>query len=303
MLRLLQVPQPSHHPYYGLQAVYLQTGRLVDVNRITGELALAFTRLNGRAWVRALAHSFVYLGMWNQAEYWYDYLEQHFADLYQVRFARLSLLRRQGRFKEMKEISDRILDSRQLSPSDLPTMFTLNHGTAQAMAGEYAEAIGILAQTLSLDSSGEGGLGDTGAYDSFQTYAWALMMTGDTGDAKEIIAAMEDLFQDKKSQGLLHSSEMRFYFAQNALLAGDMEATLDRLQLAVDAGWRDYYLLLHDPRWESMRDNPRFMDMMDAVRDDIEAQRADMEVFEAEDDFLARIDAAISEYENRQEDP
>jgi len=189
-----------------------------------------------------------------------------------------------------------------MSPSDLPTVFAMKHGTAHAMAGEYAGAIMILEQTLSLESDGEGGLGDSDAYDPFQTFAWAKMMTGDTVDAEEIIARMEEVFLDKKSNGLLHTSEMRFYFAQNALLADDMETTLDRLQLAVDAGWRDYYLLLHDPRWESMRDNPRFMDMMDAVRGDVEAQRADVELLDEKDDFLARIDAAIAEFEARSGD-
>ena len=302
LLRLVQVPRPSYHGYYGLQTVYLQTGRLVDVNKIVREMALVYARESGRAWVRALASSFVYLGMWKQAEFWYDYLEQHYKDIYQVRFARLFLLRRQGRFEEMKEISDRILDSRQLSPSDLPTRFALTHGTAQVMVGEYAEAIGILGQTLSLESAGDGGLGNSDALDPFHTYAWAQMMTGDKGSAEEIIARMEDLFQDKKTKGILHSSEMRFYFAQNALLTGDVETTLDRLQLAVDAGWRDYYLLLHDPRWESMRDNPRFMNMMAAVRDDVEAQRAEVELVDEEDDFLARIDAAIAEFEARSGD-
>ena len=78
------------------------------------------------------------------------------------------------------------------------------------------------------------------------------MMTEEAGSAEGIIARMEQFFLDKKSNGHLHTSEMRFYFAQNALLADDMETALDRLQLAVDAGWRDYFLLLHDPRWASI---------------------------------------------------
>jgi tetratricopeptide (TPR) repeat protein len=301
LLRLLQVPRPSHHPYLGLIDVYLQTGRLVEVDRIARELALAFARLNGRAWVRQLAHNFAYLGMWKQAEYWYDYLEKQFEEIYQVRFARLFLLRRQGRLEEMKEFSDRVLDSRQLSPSDLPLLFALKYGTAQSMAGEYAEAIGILGQLLSIESAGEGGLGNEETLDPFHSYAWALSMTGDTGSAEEIIAGMEDFFQDMKSKGRLHSSEMKFYFAQNALLADDMEATLDRLQLAIDAGWRDYHLLMHDPRWKSLRDNSRFQGLMESVKSDLDAQRTEVERFDAEDDFQARIDAAIAEFESRPE--
>jgi hypothetical protein len=94
---------------------------------------------------------------------------------------------------------------------------------------------------------------------------------------------------------------MKFYFAQNALLADDMEATLDRLQLAIDAGWRDYHLLMHDPRWKSLRDNSRFQGLMESVKSDLDAQRTEVERFDAEDDFQARIDAAIAEFESRPE--
>ena len=85
------------------------------------------------------------------------------------------------------------------------------------------------------------------------------------------------------------------------IVSGHIQLPLDRLQLAIDAGWRDYFLLMHDPRWESLRGDSRFMDMMDEVRDDIEAQRAEVGLSDAEGDFLARIDAAIAEFESRTE--
>jgi len=120
--------------------------------------------------------------------------------------------------------------------------------------------------------------------------------------AEEIIANLEAFFLEREAKGRQHQSDYRYSFAQNALLAGDGETALDRLQLAIDAGWRDYFLLMHDPRWESLRGDTRFMDMMDEVRDDVEAQRIEVELSDAEDDFLARIDEAIAEFESRSED-
>jgi TolB-like protein/tetratricopeptide (TPR) repeat protein len=302
MLRLLQVPRPSYHAYQGLEEIYRQTGRLVDYNKVNREKALAYARNSGQAWVPGLARSYVYLGMWQQAEYWYGFLENQYADVWKVQFDRQFLLRRQGRFEKIRERSNSILEFQEISATDLPPGFAMRYGAMLAMAGEFAGAIETLEQTLSFEAGGEASLSDTDAYDSFQAWAWAHMMTGGASRAEEILATLETVFLEQKSKGLLHTSEQRFLFAQNTLLAGDLETTLDRLQLAVDAGWRDYFLLLHDPRWVSMRDNSRFQEMMEAVKDDIDAQRVELELFDAEDDFLARIDAAIAEFEARSGD-
>jgi TolB-like protein/Tfp pilus assembly protein PilF len=299
LLRLLQVPRPSHHAYGGLSTIYEQTGRLVDGNKVARQNALAFARNEGRAWVRDLAHSYARLGMWQQADDWYGYLEHHYADVYQIQFDRLFMWRRQGRFEEMEERFSHVLESRDMPPSELPPMFAMVYGTTLSMAGEFAGAIKILEQTLSFETGGEAGLGDENAYDPIQAFAWARVMTGDVSGTKKIIDLMEDVFLEKESLGLLHTSALRFNFAQNALLSGDMETALDRLQLAVDAGWRDYFLLLHDPRWASVRDNPRFSKIMASVKADIDAQGVEVELIDSEDDLLAQIDAAVAEYKTR----
>jgi TolB-like protein len=302
LLRLLQVPHPSFITYMAILNIDLLTGHLAEANKVSGDLALAFARQKGQAWTRELASSFVYLGMWQEAEYWYDYLEHHYPDAYQVQFERSFLLRRQGSFKESNEIFKNVLGSRQVSPSDIPPKFAMIYGTLLVMAGNYADGIGILEQMLTFARDGAEGLTDYNAHDSYQAYAWALLMTGDSRRAEEIIANLEAVFLEREAKGRLHQSDKRYSFAQNALLAGDDETAMDRLQLAMDAGWRDYFLLLHDPRWESLRGDSRLMDLMDEVRDDIEAQRAEVELLDAEDDFLARIDAAIAEFEARSED-
>jgi hypothetical protein len=82
-------------------------------------------------------------------------------------------------------------------------------------------------------------------------------------------------------------------FAQNAALAGNKDLAVDRLRKAVDEGWRDYYSVSNDPRWGSLRDDPRFRQLMDSVKADIDSQRARLAQAEAADDFAARVDETL----------
>ena len=57
-------------------------------------------------------------------------------------------------------------------------------------------------------------------------------------------------------------------------------------------GWRDYYVQHHDPRWAPLIDNPRYQALMAEVKADVDRQRAEVERMDAEEDFVARLDAA-----------
>jgi hypothetical protein len=83
-------------------------------------------------------------------------------------------------------------------------------------------------------------------------------------------------------------------YALTAVLLGDLPRALDLLEQAEQAGWRRYYATLRDPRWDALREEPRFQGILARVKADIDAQRARVEALEAEDDFEARLDAAIA---------
>ena len=65
---------------------------------------------------------------------------------------------------------------------------------------------------------------------------------------------------------------------------------LDRLERALRAGWRQYYVMRHDPRWAALADNPRYRALMAEVKADVDRQRAEVERIDAEEDFPALLD-------------
>ena len=56
-------------------------------------------------------------------------------------------------------------------------------------------------------------------------------------------------------------------------MIGNVTLAMERLERAVDAGWRNYYIRHHDPRWASVQDHSRYVALMATVKADIDRQR------------------------------
>jgi hypothetical protein len=110
--------------------------------------------------------------------------------------------------------------------------------------------------------------------------------------AHRILREVERRLREAQSEGWLHVSADLALFAQNAVLAGERELAIERLRQAIEAGWRDYYSVHHDPRWQSLSNDPRFKQLMMTVKADIEAQRVQVEQIETENDFVALLEKA-----------
>ena len=218
------------------------------------------------------------------AEYWLERLERERQDGPDPgNLNRLELLRLQGRLEE----TTRALKARGTTGSKRPAPASLDYGVLQAMTGDYRAAIQTLAPQLNVDGPSENEV-DT---DARHALAWAYLHTGATDRAHGILSELERGYRQRQAQGWLHLSGDLAMFAQNAVLAGDKELALERMRQAVDAGWRDYYSVSNDPRWQSLSKNPRFQELMARVKADIDSQRARLEQIEAKDDTVARLDA------------
>jgi tetratricopeptide (TPR) repeat protein len=126
----------------------------------------------------------------------------------------------------------------------------------------------------------------------FQALAWAYQETGRNDEALRMHGEAERGYSSELAKGRLNLSHDLFAYARNALLLGDHEATLDRLEQAVNAGWRQYLIHQYDRRWTPLHDHPRNMALVRRVTDDIERQRAEIERIDAESGFMERFEAA-----------
>ncbi|CAN5126135.1 hypothetical protein BH24PSE2_BH24PSE2_15960 [soil metagenome] len=291
--RRLELPQPSFFVYWTLGELYVHTGRLVESNDMAKRLLLAHAESPERAlWYPLLICSYSRLGLWARAEYWMERNEREQPDasfFVNGRPNRPEMLRLQGRFEEMAEALQAVLDAAGGEITALEPDTVREYGILQALAGHYEDAVQTLGAQLDLDASGGN---DWLSADAYHALAWAWLNTGATDRARGLLHTLDRRYRELKAEGLLHLGGDQFLFAQNAVLAGDEELALDRLRQAVDAGWRDYYAVNSDPRWQSIRDDPRFEELMATVKADIDTQRARVEQIDAGDDFIARLDKA-----------
>jgi tetratricopeptide (TPR) repeat protein len=297
--RLVELPQPSWLAYLGLWWLYTETGQLaaaVDVGRQASLSALAMGGSMGVS--PGLIAGYVNLGLWDKARYWQDRWERespHYpALLFPAAVTDSGSLPRQGRFDEAIALIDATLEEHELEIAELPLEFKLDFGTLQALSGSYEDAIGTLEPLT--DSGKPLRLLPAAVYEinALQALAWAYRGSGNPKAAATILDDLESGFLQEQAAGRLHRSHMRYRFALNALLAGSVDLALDRLEQAIDAGWRDYYMVHNDPRWRQIAGNYRYLELMAAVKADLHAERAEVERQDAEDDFVARLDSAVA---------
>jgi hypothetical protein len=103
---------------------------------------------------------------------------------------------------------------------------------------------------------------------------------------------MDQQLAERQRLGLLHRSRDLYMFARNALLLGDRDLALARLEQAIAAGWRDYYVHIADPRWADLRQHPRYEALMAEVKADVDRQRSEVERIDARENFPALLDQA-----------
>jgi len=287
-LRLLELPQPSYYVYWSLFDHYFCVGRMVESNEMAKRLVRGYDESGPLGAYVYLARSYSRLGLWRSAEIWLERFERERPDGPDpINLDRIELLRMQGRFKEMEETLRAMRDS---IGAKLPAaMKTREYGILQALVGDHRGAVQTLAPKMDIDQP----VSDESDANARHALAWAYLNTGATDRAHRILSEVERGFRERQTQGWLHLSVDLAMFAQNAVLASDEDLAIDRLRQAVHAGWRDYYSVSNDPRWEALRDDVRYKELMASVKADIDAQRARLEQIETTDEPVARLDAGL----------
>jgi TolB-like protein len=289
--RLLEVPDPSPMPYLMLCYLHRNTGRIADALECGKRRVLTFSPREGRVYAtHVLMRPYAMLGMLDEVDYWDTRGRGEWPDLWQGHLWRAQLLGLGAGgmgFAEAIAEFEAVLASFGIGFDRLGPEQRAVYGSLLSLAGDHEAAIEWL-EPVARESM-----------EAQHALAWAYLNTGEDTRAEAILLEPDRDFRDREAAGRLHLSDDLFAYARNSLLLGNREHALALLERAAEAGWRGYYQVRQDIRWDAVRDNPRFRALMTRVKADVDEQRARVEAIEAEEDFVAQLDAAIASHVGR----
>ncbi len=300
LLRVIEAPHAPRMIYGSVIFLYIGTGRLADALEMSRRYVLDTISTTGRPpELYGLIANNAWLGLQERAEYWHDRsMELHPGNL-EMRLYQLYILSTESGVVGHAEASsqlERLVDSGALDLTRIPRDAVARYGELLALSGDHEAAKSVLEPMVAAIPSGIGP-----SSHARQALAWSYLQTGDRDKAATLLESLEHQYREAHAAGDLHMfSPLTGYisgglagYAMTTLLAGHQDLALERLEQAVDAGWRGYYGIRRDPRWDAVRDRPRFHAIMAKIKADIDLQRARIEAMDAEDDFVVRFDAAL----------
>jgi TolB-like protein len=290
-LRMLEVPQVGDTHFAASFDVYLGTGRLVEAHQVARRQVLA-TAGQAQGWWGPLNLVAVYsaLGLQEQAEYWQARAELINPKVTHVARHRIRVMLafppQDRQYDEVIAYAQDIIEPFMLdNPGPVPAK---RYGALLGLSGDYEGAIRLLEPYVEIPGAE-------------RDLARAWQQTGEMDKAAALLSRVDAEFRAMQADGILHVGPGLASYAFNTLLLGDKQRALDLLEQAWEAGWRghnwDFYQLwplMHDPAWDAVSDEPRFQALIARVEADIDRQRAQVEKIDAEDDFIARYEAALA---------
>ncbi len=288
--RLVDLPEPPVSAIHMLSSFYRRTGRLIDANRMAKRLVLSSDRVLSYI---LLAENYAMLGQFQTATNLISATAEEYPERPWVMtgWMQAYIPYWQGEYDQATEEMRRARDASGVSVTELSPTERDFVGINVALSGDYREAVDMLAEWL--PNAGEVAIRSLSRFygmDAYQSLAWAYRQTGMPDMARQRLEIVEQWFLQKRASVETMQSWELYGAARNAVLMDDKELALDRLEQAVKAGWRRYYIDKHDPRWGALRNDPRYQALTAEVKADVDRQRAEVQRIDAEEDFQALLD-------------
>jgi hypothetical protein len=159
-----------------------------------------------------------------------------------------------------------------------PEEMELHYGVILALAGDHAAAQEMLAAVEVKPDE----FGNPEKVAAGQTLAWSYSVTGQEAKARPLLEEMDRWMAGMEASGRWRRSDHLYVYALNATLLEQQDVALERLRRAAEAGWRDYYIRHHDPRWDALKDNAEYQALMAEVKGDVDRQRTEIEAQQTE---------------------
>jgi TolB-like protein/Tfp pilus assembly protein PilF len=287
MERQLEQPRPGFIVYLGLRGYYVGRGQLARAH----ELAKTAILKGAAPAYAPMVFDSAWFGDFAASQAWIERTQQDYPDFEMNRLMAVHVLTWQGRSDEAMRRLHSFMDEAQIRPGIEDTDFALIAGGLLSRGGEYETAVTLLEPVVNPDDPGDDDWSPpVSAIFGLNALAWAYQHTGATDKATWLLVGYLQKCAQAEKSGKYRSGRTLEHCAEAHLLLGHDDQALAWLEKAVNAGWREYYLRLHDPYWARLKDNPRYRKLMATVKADVDRQHAEALAQDRKDNFAARLE-------------
>ncbi len=297
LLRLLDLPKPPQMVYASLFHMYDTYGRYVEMIGAGKQwiLAHAVPESEPHFYYAYLAYGYARLGMTETAEYWQDRAEGARPVDAGTWMRRSYLYRLQGKFDAMEETVLTVAKLQGFDLDRMPAFFTQVFAAVKILSGESDDGVRLMESTYDFETLEIGGFLQI---DFLQMLAYGYKKIGEEQRATELLKLIAAGIDAMQQDGRGRDPYTFALIATNQAVAGEHDAAVAALDVAVASGYRDYFYMFHDARWYGLRDDQRFKDLMARMKADIDSQRARVEEIDATDDFEVLLAQALARSSN-----
>jgi len=206
-----------------------------------------------------------------------------------------------GNYQEAADQMRDAMAANGIVPEDLAPELRQFYGINLALAGDSAAAIDTLVKVLP-DAGKWTEVDGVYTMDAYQALAWSYRHAGMPEASQQLLGTLENMCEKYRGSVAMIRSSEHYMVARNFALMGNTELALDQLEKAVAAGWSEYNIQRHDPRWASLADDTRYQAIMAGVKADVERQRDDVAQIDARDGFSALHKGGVKRQDKRTTD-
>jgi TolB-like protein/tetratricopeptide (TPR) repeat protein len=292
LLRLTHIPEPSNVAYAELGDLYGEFGRIdrmIEIEKMDFRASYRSGDGSHLSALLALAGSYYQLGMIAEGDDYLDIATAPMTDSFEQFMDRAYTLKDAGRINELRKLVEESLSDPEMGIEQKPDWVMVDIGQLQIAAGHYEagiESMEIPFDVMSLEIIDHNN--PQVAIPIMQILAFSYTQVGRSSESKQLLTALQGRVDELLTY--ITVPDLFATLALNRSLLGDEDGARQNFETAVDAGFRDYSVIINDPVWADTLELPGFGELLDEMKQDLDRQRALVELENAEDGFRAEVE-------------
>lgn len=286
LLRLLELPSPPELAYRSLADLYAQYGRFSEALRFTLLMKSSSSVPVDAEVYYEVAHFFQVLGIRKEADYWHERGEDIDPLPTRVVVRRARMLSVDGEFDQVRKDIETAYSANLIDEDRTPSIALEWVALMKIFCGDYDSGV-ALAEKLVGSERSVAPFADAPltAINLLHAVAYGYRATGQDDKAREQLDYIEQVLAAKENEGSAGSPGFLEQKALNLAMQGKLSQAGEVLTAAVEAGWRNYRIVMHDPRWQELLELPAVGPSLAIVTADLDRQVIEVEAILSEQNY------------------